>query len=132
MQVKGLAPLLPFPGSSGLGELARKESRWPSGPGPGGQCSCPSQLMQARDLRRAVPIDPEGGVWSGLAETIFPPWILKFIDLVHFPDSLRSWPGRDYLFTDITQQGTARPFQKGQWAQIVLESCRLQALFSPG
>ena len=83
MQVKGLAPLLPFPGSSGLGELARKESRWPSGPGPGGQCSCPSQLMQARDLRRAVPIDPEGGVWSGLAETIFPPWILKFIDLVH-------------------------------------------------
>lgn len=90
------------------------------------------QLIQAVDMRRDISVDPEGWVWSGLTETIFSSWILTFIDLVQFPDSLRSWPGRDHLFTDVTQQGTARPFQKGQWGQIVLENYRLQALFSLG
>ena len=108
MQVKGLAPLLPLPGSSGLGGPARKESSSLLGLGLVDRAAS-RQLMQATDPRRAIPIDPEGWVWSGLAETIFPSWILKFIDLVQFPDSLRLWPGRDHLFTDVIQQGTAAP-----------------------
>lgn len=130
--MKGLAPLLPltwaalgcmgWPGRSlgsllGLGLVDSAAVR---------------QLIQAVDMRRDISVDPEGWVWSGLTETIFSSWILTFIDLVQFPDSLRSWPGRDHLFTDVTQQGTARPFQKGQWGQIVLENYRLQALFSLG
>lgn len=67
MQVKGLAPLLPLAWAA-LGCVGCSGRSLGSLLGLGlVDSAAVCHLIQAVDMRRAISVDPEGWVWSGLA-----------------------------------------------------------------